>query len=102
MHPLPEGIQIFIFHFLPSNLKPKATGLMFAMASQEILLHLLPNLTGLLEKCFRLRLFWASQVTPIAFMARNHKGSLRSILGSSVRNPGYPRTVGGTVYLGLL
>lgn len=44
----------------------------------------------------------ASLVMPIAFMVRKCQGSLRSVLGSSVRNPGYPWTMGGIMYLRLL
>lgn len=80
---LPEGIQIFVFHFLPSSLSTGATRLMITMASQENLLHLLPNFQSpQLENCYRLYLCWASQVMHSAPVASSCKGSMRSSMRS--------------------
>lgn len=80
---LPEGIQIFVFHFLPSSLSTGATRLMITMACQENLLHLLPNFQSpQLENCYRLYLCWASQVMHSAPVASSCKGSMRSSMRS--------------------
>lgn len=94
-----EGIQFLVFHFLPSSLNTMATKLTITMASQENLLHLLPNFQSpQLENFYRLCLCWVSQVMNNTPVARRCKGSMRSFM----RNPGHPRTAGDAVCLGLL